>query len=144
LVSLTVGSGLTTIKNNAFYECNKLYEVYNNSNLALTKGYNNYGYIAYYAKAVLTPEDESIYFKEGDFVCYLDASTNKYSLIEYEGDSLEVLTLPATIAENPYTLTSFAFSGKHHLKNIVFPEIPFSISNYCFSGCTSLETVNIP
>ena len=64
--------------------------------------------------------------------------------MEYEGDLLETLVLPATIAENPYTLTLFAFSGKHNLKNIVFPEIPFSISNYCFSGCSSLETVNIP
>lgn len=144
LISLTVGSGLTTVNSYAFYECNKLYEVYNSSSLALTKGSSNYGYIAYYAKAVLTPEDESIYFKEGDFVCYLDTSTNKYSLMEYEGDLLETLVLPATIAENPYTLTSFAFSGKHHLKDIVFPDIPFSISSYCFSGCSSLETVSIP
>jgi hypothetical protein len=144
LISLTIGSGLSRVDNAAFDGCSKLYEIYNGSNLVLTKGSSGYGNIAYYAKAVLTPGNNSIYFKEGDFVCYLDASTNKYFLIEYEGDSLETLTLPTTIAGNSYTLTSFAFSGKHHLKNIVFPQTDFSIPSYCFSGCSSLETISIP
>lgn len=145
LCSVILGAGLTSINSNAFYECPYLYEVRKHPDcpLSIVKGNSSNGYVAFYAKEILTPDDESIYFKEGIFTCYCDSS-NKYYLINYEGDEVEDLIIPDLISGKEYTLHAWAFSGKSNLKTIAYPDRAFSIPANCFYGCRGLETVNIP
>ncbi len=56
LISVTIGESVTSIGRSAFYGCEKLAEVINRSELPITKGSRDYGYVAYYAKEVRTGE----------------------------------------------------------------------------------------
>ena len=49
LNTIYLSSKLQTIGDRAFYNCGSLKTIYNLSNLSLTKGSTNYGYVAYYA-----------------------------------------------------------------------------------------------
>ncbi len=59
LTSITIPSGVTSIGNNAFNGCTNLKTVYNLSDLELTIGSTDYGYVAYYAEVIYTtlPEE---------------------------------------------------------------------------------------
>lgn len=49
LTSIIIPDSVTSIRNSAFYGCVKLVEIINNSNLEITKGSNENGFIGYFA-----------------------------------------------------------------------------------------------
>ena len=76
LTSVTIPNTVTSIGRSAFYGCTNLKTVYNNSNLNITLGSTAYGYVAYYATAVL---------KNGHFI-YLYAPASNKSIYDTDGD----------------------------------------------------------
>ena len=55
LASITIPNSVTSIGSRAFYECSNLKTVINLSNLTFSKGFSDYGYVAYYANKVYNP-----------------------------------------------------------------------------------------
>ena len=55
LTSITIPNSVTSIGSRAFYECSNLKTVINLSNLTFSKGFSDYGYVAYYANKVYNP-----------------------------------------------------------------------------------------
>lgn len=65
LTSVAIGKSVTTIGSNAFRNCDNLATVYNASDLTLTKGSTDNGYIAYYATNIYN-KDSLMYIAELD------------------------------------------------------------------------------
>lgn len=81
LNKVVLGKNVTTIKNNAFFECRNLVEIYNRSSLNLTIGSSENGNIAKFAKDIYTDEDYVskleningyIVYHEGEDVIFLN------------------------------------------------------------------------
>ncbi len=141
LMSVTLGTGIgeNSIGNRAFYGCNKLYEVINNSTLTLTMGRTTYGYVAYYAKVVVTDGSGSKIKSSGDFV-YLEGTTEN-TLLGYTGtDTWGELELPANIDGKNYSIASGAFK-EDRFTSITIPKAVTSIGDAAFKHCRQLTSV---
>lgn len=86
---------LESIGSYAFYGCNNLIEVINKSSLSISKGYSSNGYVAYYAKSVITDNTDSIFFEENGFVYYND-NGNKV-LADVKDKTITKLVIPADV-----------------------------------------------
>ena len=137
LTSITLPEGVTSIGYYAFQSCRSLYKVINNSNLSLSKGSNNNGYVAYYAKVVYqggeltTVDDYQFYTSDGI-----------YSLVNYIGNDTEIV-LPDSYNGENYKIGDCAFRGCSSLTSITLPESVTSIGSYAFDNCTALKKVII-
>ena len=131
LTSITIPNSVTSIGNDAFNGCSNLKTVYNFSNLTITKGSSNYGYVAYYADKVCV---------KGYYVISKVKDVN--TLVEYLGNDTEI-TLPADYYGESYVIGSSAFKDCSRLTSITIPNSVTSIGNYAFHGCTSLKELRI-
>ena len=113
-VDVLEGSKLSSIEEGAFYGCTNLIEVLNMSELPITKGSTDYGYIGYYAKNVCTSveekklssqEDGLLLFSDEDGVLVIGCNSSKTSVI-----------LPSNIIE----IYQNAFSGCNELTSIFY------------------------
>ena len=64
LSSVTLPSSLTLIDDKAFYFCESLKKVINNSNLDIQIGAETHGYVAYYATEIITGTESGVSFTE--------------------------------------------------------------------------------
>ncbi len=145
LVSIDIPSSVTSIGSSAFSGCTSLYVVYNNSNLTLTIGSTDNGYIAYYAKVIFDSEGNATYKEESgttytltDYGFLFKYSDSKYTLIAYIGGE-KTVTLPQDINGESYEI--YRMRG---VVNVIIPEGITSIGSYAFYKCTSLESIEIP
>ena len=139
LASVTIGNSVTSIGNQAFYNCTGLKTVYNFSNLTFIKGTGSNGYVAYYAGKVYNAPNG---FIDGDFTWY--ENEGGMVLASYLGDATE-LTLPADY--NGKSVTSIGSSAFYNCSGLTSIEIPSSVTSIgyeAFSGCTGLTSVEIP
>lgn len=138
LVSVTLGSGLTQIDSEAFYMCNKLIEVINRSELAISQGPSN-GYVALYAKTVHSGETriENL----NGYLFYNDA-TDGALLVGYAGQA-STLTLPSSYRDGTYRIYNYAFSYAAGLRSVVIPAGVAVIGDGAFYGCEDLMTVTL-
>ncbi len=135
LTSVTIGDNVTGIGSNAFSYCYKLAEVYNKSNLTITAGSIDNGYVGYYAKNVYTEEIGRELSTDTDgYIIYTDGADK--ILIGYTGTSTE-LTLPEGIAE----INQYAFADCRSLTSITIPDSVTIIGEGAFEDCTSLTSV---
>lgn len=90
LSNIIVPSSVTTIESYAFQNNVKLYDVYNLSNLTITKGATDNGYVGYYAMAIHSSLGEpSVVSEQGDF---LFATINaRPTLVGYKGNNTEIV-----------------------------------------------------
>ena len=136
LTSVTIGNSVTSIGYNAFYKCSSLRKVLNFSNLNISKGSSDYGYVGYYASLVLNnPEiiDNYVFAPNGD----------TYALYGYVGTDTN-LQLPEKYKGENYVIGDYAFSGCSGLTSVTIGNSVTSIGEGAFSSCSGLTSVTIP
>lgn len=165
LYSVTISGKVSDIGENAFLGCLKLVEVVNLSPLKLYPGNTDYGYVAYYAKQVVSDVGQNNFMLEDDYVFY--RFNDRYYLVAYTGDSTD-LTLPGEINGSSYTVNQCAFydtavvsvtipvgveelednsfADCYELSNVGFAAngVLNRIGKNAFSGCINLTNITIP
>ena len=136
LISIVLGNNLLSIGDSAFLYCVRLVEVVNKSVLNIDKGSEDYGYVAYYAKQIISDEIDSKGFEttSDGFVIY-----DKDILINYIGSEKSIV-----IPNNIRTINNFAFYDCASLTNVFIGNSITSIGDEAFSGFTSLTNIIIP
>lgn len=142
ITSVTLGSNIKTIGEQAFGGCNNLVEVVNKSTLNIVAGDWDNGYVAYYAQKVLNSEDErGELFDVGDYSFYKQGG--EYILYRYNGSDKE-LTLPELIdGEHTYKIGRKVFRDRNDIINVVIPTSVTAIGDYAFAG-SNLISIVIP
>ncbi len=140
LASVTIGSGVTSIGDYAFWGCSKLYIVNNLSQLNITAGNSNYGYVANYAHLVVSDENFVDKLEEIDGVMYYKESSTNYKAVYFVDTTITSVTLNENTTEICYK----AFYNCSSLTSMSIPNSVTSIGNEAFSGCSSLTSVTIP
>ena len=154
IFSITIPRAVTSIEREAFYGCSQLYEVINKSDLNLTIGTGDNGFVADNARVVVDKNGNKTYsedyygFEYIDtpdgfrFVAEGDGEYRYFELIAYFGNN-ETVTLPTKLyyggEEHDYNLAEYC-----GLKNVVIPSGMTEIKDYMFSLCKSLTSVTIP
>ena len=101
MTSATIGSGVESIGSSAFYKCFSLRKVFNFSNLNITKGSSDYGYVGFYAYVVANNAeliDNYVFAPNG----------NTYALYGYVGTDTNLL-LPEKYKGENYVIGDYAF-----------------------------------
>ena len=161
LVSIEVPSNLQYIDNYAFWDCDKLIEIYDKSNLGITAGSTDNGYIGYYARNIYTPNSGSSKLSTVDNVT-LFTDAGDVLAMGYNGSSTNV-TIPNTatevykkfakyntlitsvvIGDNVHTIGEQAFNNCSNLSTISFGTNVNAINDNAFSNCTGLISVTVP
>ncbi len=145
LTSIEIPSSMTSIGTDAFLGCTGLYQVVNHSNLVLTIGSSDNGYLACYAKLIINKDGSKTYKADESGIAYIDTAdgflfaceNGKYRLIAYLGGESTV-TLPTDINGNPYEI--YRMRG---VINVIIPSGMTSIGNYAFEGCKSLRSIKL-
>ena len=158
LTSVTVGAGITSIGYHAFYDCENLTEVNNNSGIQLLAESTMQGYIAYYAESVNSKfvftyaygtvtltgyngTDEHLVLP----AVYTSLSgdiTAEYAI----GDSVfrEGNMLSVTIPDSVISIGEDAFYSCINLTNVDLGRNITAIENYAFRNCNKLKSVIVP
>ena len=111
LITVKLPESLASISDYAFINCHKLLVVYNNSSLTLQTNKTTNGWVAYYAKEIITDNSESSKLSvENDYVYYIDG--NITYLIDYNGNST-IVQLPDTLNNNCYYIYKYALCNKN-------------------------------
>ena len=133
LASIEIPSSVTKIGFDAFYGCAELKTVVNFSELTVSKGSSNNGYIAYYADKVINAPNG---FVDGDFAWGIDYN-GVYVLCSYLGDATE-LTLPTDYKGENYKIGNSAFQNCTNLSSVEIGNNVEYIGDYAFYGCSGL------
>ncbi len=148
LLNILIPSEVTSIGEQAFYGCKKLYSVTNMSQLSIVAGDTDYGYVAYYAKEVLTANNSKslVGIKDG-FAYQIDEDNNKVTLLSYVGDEKDVV-IPTFDnmdiylgdkvfqKENEYSYTI----PNEILETVTLNEHVKAIGENAFNGCINLKS----
>lgn len=144
LAKVTIGSGVTKIENRylgfdvppAFQNCYALAEVINRSNLTLTLQSNDNGYVAYYAKQIITdPADSKVVFKDG-FALYNDEDDNY--VLAYLGDDTEIV-----IPDGVTVVVDNFLSRDEKITAVTLPSSVRKIGSYAFYSMKNRERITI-
>ena len=135
LVHLTLPKSLLYINDNAFTNCYKLVEVYNQSKIPLTAGEEESSGLALHALHIYREESERRVSIENDFILYKDGE--EISLVGYLGKDTAV-----TIPDGVTTIHQNAFAFEKSLVSVTFPNGVKVIEENAFWGCDSLTEVN--
>lgn len=141
LLSVTLGSNVTNISSYAFYRCESLREVVNNSNLAISAGSSNYGYIAKYAVSIHSGISEISIDTYNDN--YLFAIIEEVPFLISCLDIQPSLELPKDYNGRKYVIAARLFYQSDILENIHIPSGVDIIENEAFAYCYKLKNVII-
>ena len=140
LTSIVIGENVESIGSAAFGACWKLVEVYNFSDITITKGQYGNGDIGAYALNVYTSTadisklwttaDGFIFYEDGD-VCYL---------LGYTGNTQDIV-LPDDCNGKTYTIYKHAFENRADIVTITIPKNVTTIAFSAFYNCSGLTTV---
>ena len=131
--------GLTSIEYDAFWECSNLWVVCNLSDLDLTIGSGNNGYVACYAKVILTsPDEDELRVMNVDqrgytykFYCE-DGEWSLYARVQYSGYDWQYI-LPELVIDGTVTPYRVA-TGISGYSQIVIPASVTYVDLNSFTG----------
>lgn len=167
--TITIPASVTEIKDNAFEGASSLRIIYNNSDLVLTPGTNDYGKIALnafivYNKGVLTlpvtTDDGWSYMEENGFICkYKD---NTYKIIAYLGSESSIVIpseidghaaspdhlitfnpVSIRIADGVTSIPDYAFQNNKTIISVEMPDSVTSLGYEAFGECSALKSAVI-
>lgn len=142
LTSITIPSSVYSIGSNAFSGCYRLVEVYNLTDLKITKRSDMFGKVAYYAKDLFSSaSDKSNITVDSNGLIFYDSETETV-LIDYEG-TIEDITLPVLSFGKQYSVYDYAFYRNDTVHNVVIPDCVIDIGDYAFYFCRNLSSVSI-
>ena len=139
LDTVILPAGLTSIEYDAFWNCTNLWVVCNLSDLDLTIGSGNNGYIAYYAKVILTsPDEDELRVMNVDqrgytykFYCE-DGEWSLYARVQYSGYDWQYI-LPELVIDGTVTPYRVA-TGISGYSQIVIPASVTYVDLNSFTG----------
>lgn len=136
LTSVTIGNSVVQIEDDAFCYCEKLWEIYNLSQLEIREGGRDYGLVGRYALYIHKAKSWSIYTIIDDFILY----DNRIStiLVGYQGDKTDII-----IPEEVTIIGNRAFYGCDNLINVTIPDSVRAIDDYAFEDCHNLINVKL-
>jgi len=147
LKQFEIPMALESIESNAFFQCNNLYEVVNNSDHFSMDDYSivigteeNGGLFLNAIKIVdnitghIHSLDQNFSYLTIDDFCF-KVENGLYTLISYTGDS-DTITLPTNVNGKEYEI-----SYMKGVKNVIIPEQITYISDNAFANCPTLETI---
>lgn len=140
LLSVTVPAEVEKIEYGAFVDCQRLYEVVNNSVLPITKGSDEQGGIARFAREVHAGESR-IRFYGGGIFYPLDGVLTLIGHTEWK--TAVSLTLPTLPDGEAYAVGESALSASPHLARVTVPPCVTTLGKYAFSRCASLASVTL-
>lgn len=158
LVSITLPSTLVKIGDEAFNECNNLFEIYNLSNIDVVKGSMKNGNIAYKARDVhdslnvqskLDVEDGYIIYEEGQerlLIGYIGLATelqtpNYVTKIEKNTFENNIIIQSISILGGVTSIDDLAFAYCYNVKYITIAKSVTNIGMGAFLGCSKIETI---
>ena len=123
LTTIEIGKNVKTIQSDSFYNCYTLYKVVNNSDLELTIGSEDNGYLAYYAEEIIDKNGNKTYKDEESGFAFVDTvggfrftvKNGEYTLIDYFGNE-DTVRLPDDINGKAYSI--YQMTG---VKNVIIP-----------------------
>lgn len=142
LTSVTLGKSLTTISNSAFSGCRKLVEVYNLSDIELTKGSGNNGGVAFYALNLCASENDkgTVYYTTDGYIFYVYESS--MFLLGHIGIATSLI-LPEKYNGQFYAINAYAFYEDTNLTSITLPDGLIGIGDYAFYSSV-LREITVP
>lgn len=126
----------------SFSRCYNLVEVYDFSNLNITKGSRDNGWLGYYAKDIYRQANatSNIYTDPAGYVFY--ESNDECFLMDYEGPEKDLI-LPSSCNGKNYTIYQSAFANLHNITSVVIPGSVTEIGAGAFRNCEKLTDVRI-
>ena len=135
LTSISISAGVTSIGSLAFYGC-YLTIVYNYSDLEITAGNGDYGYVANCAEVVLTDDNLTNVKDENGYVTYTDGE--EVLLLGYLGSEKDIV-----IPEGVTRIAKYAFYGDD-IVSVTLPESLTAIGEYAFYECYNIKSLTLP
>ena len=143
IISVTIGKNVKSIDSYAFWDSDRIVEVYNLSSLTITAGQTGNGKVARYALDVYTSlaTPSKLYVTRDGYIFY-DNGTDCY-LVGLEGGVTDVV-LPEMFNGKIYSINPYAFSDNKSITSVTLPSHITSIDDYAFYKCTNLQSITIP
>ena len=168
LLSITLPQSVNSIGDDAFLDCFRLREIYNLSNISLTKDTIDNGGIAFRVRIIHNSlDDESIIVKIDDFFTIKNDDYN-YTILDYVGNDSDIKigntifynnnaialedmdnyafyssSIKSIKLGNVNTINDNAFNRCYLLDEIELPNVEI-IKAYAFANCISLESIELP
>ncbi len=161
LTSLVVGSSVSSVGYSAFWGCVQLVQLCNLSDLSLTAGSDDYGYIAYYAIDMFDDVEDidntKLSVDDNGYVLY--TANDQVVLVAYIGSSSEVVVPSSVTVLSRHAfqynsvvtsvdtgdviteITYCTFAGLDNIESVTIGNSVATIGNGAFYGCTNLSSV---
>ena len=141
LREIVIPEKVNCIDDKAFYNCNSLLTVYNYSDLNITAGSSDYGYVAYYANEVLAKGEQSQLVLLDNFLYDKDDDNKVITLTKYLGYDSNVV-IPS-YQDYDIVLGSDLFYNNYNLETVIFNEYVKEVGSETFENCSNLKSVDL-
>lgn len=143
LISITIGENVQSIGEYIFSSCYRLVEVYNLSELDITKGSDDYGRVGMNALDVYTSlsEQSKLSTDSEGYVVYTDGADK--ALIGYTGNETNLIIPEGITAIHPFACFEWEYDEEASIYSIKLPSTVTTLTEGAFYGCWA-EQIIVP